>query len=72
MFFWVFARFLSTHLVENLPTLTVSGFIALAAIMAFFNGLVLSDMVTRNRRDFELRLNDISIEKRRLRKEAGL
>jgi glycosyltransferase involved in cell wall biosynthesis len=69
MFGWVFARFLNTHLVENMPTLIVSGFIALAAVLAFFVGLILSDMVTRNRREFELKLNDIHAEKMRLLKE---
>ena len=71
MFGWVFARFLNTHLVENMPTLIVSGFIALAAVLAFFVGLILSDMVTRNRREFELRLNEIHAEKKRLLKEQG-
>lgn len=71
MFGWVFARFLNTHLVENMPTLIVSGFIALAAVLAFFVGLILSDMVTRNRREFELRLNGIHAEKKRLLKEQG-
>lgn len=64
MFFWVFARFLGSGLVENMPTLIVSGFIELAAVQAFFTGLILSDMVTKNRRDFEIRLNDLSREKR--------
>jgi glycosyltransferase involved in cell wall biosynthesis len=45
-FGWVFARFLTTHLVENMPTLVVSGFTVLAAIQSFFSGLILSDMVT--------------------------
>ncbi len=71
MFGWVFARFLNTHLVENMPTLIVSGFIALAAVLAFFAGLILSDMVTKNRREFELKLNDIHAEKCRLMKEQG-
>ncbi|MCR4586639.1 MAG: glycosyltransferase family 2 protein [Lachnospiraceae bacterium] len=62
MFFWVFARFINTHLVENMPTLVVSGFIALGAMQAFFSGLILSDMVTRSRRDFELRLYRIRAE----------
>ena len=66
MFVWVFARFLNTHLVENMPTLIVSGFIALAAILAFFVGLILSDMVTKNRREFELRLNEIERQKKEL------
>ena len=62
MFFWVFARFINTHLVENMPTLVVSGFIALGAMQAFFSGLILSDMVTRSRRDFELLLYRIRAE----------
>ncbi|MCR5249990.1 MAG: glycosyltransferase family 2 protein [Lachnospiraceae bacterium] len=71
MFAWVFARFLNTHLVENMPTLIVSGFIALAAILAFFAGLILSDMVTKNRREFELRLNEIERKKREILEREG-
>lgn len=66
MFLWVFARFLNSHLVENMPTLVVSGFIALGALQAFFSGLILSDMVTKNRRDFERNLYEISARKREL------
>ena len=66
MFLWVFAKFLNTHLVENMPTLIVSGFIALAAIQSFFSGLILSDMVTKNRRNFEIELNHIHDRKRDL------
>lgn len=69
MFLWVFAKFLNTHLVENMPTLIVSGFIALAAIQSFFSGLILSDMVTKNRRNFEIELNHIHDRKRDLLKE---
>ncbi|MBR5419968.1 MAG: glycosyltransferase [Lachnospiraceae bacterium] len=71
MFGWVFARFLNTHLVENMPTLVVSGFMALAAIQAIFSGLILSDMVTKDRRDFELRLYGLSETKAANLKEAG-
>ncbi|MBR1470291.1 MAG: glycosyltransferase [Lachnospiraceae bacterium] len=66
MFLWVFARFLNSHLVENMPTLVVSGFIALGALQAFFSGLILSDMVTKNRREFERQLYEISDRKREL------
>ena len=66
MFLWVFAKFLNTHLVENMPTLVVSGFIALAAIQSFFSGLILSDMVTKNRRNFEIELNRIHDRKKDL------
>ncbi len=69
MFLWVFAKFLNTHLVENMPTLVVSGFIALAAIQSFFSGLILSDMVTKNRRNFEIELNHIHDRKRDLLQE---
>ncbi len=70
MFLWVFAKFLNTHLVENMPTLVVSGFIALAAIQSFFSGLILSDMVTKNRRNFEIELNHIHDRKRDLLEES--
>ncbi len=70
MFLWVFAKFLNTHLVENMPTLVVSGFIALAAIQSFFSGLILSDMVTKNRRSFETELNRIHDRKVDLLKES--
>lgn len=69
MFLWVFARFINTHLVENMPTLVVSGFIALGAMQAFFSGLILSDMVTRSRRDFELLLYRIRAEHIKKRNE---
>ena len=59
MFGWVFARFINSGLVENMPTLIVCGFIELAAVQAFFSGMILSDMVTKNRRDFEMNLNRI-------------
>jgi len=66
MFAWVFARFLYSGLVENMPTLIVCGFIELAAVQAFFSGMILSDMVTKNRRDFEMNLNRISDDKKKL------
>lgn len=66
MFIWVFARFLNSGLVENIPTLIVCGFIELAAVQAFFAGMILSDMVTKNRRDFEITLNEIHDRKSEL------
>ena len=64
MFVFVFARFLNSGLVENMPTLVVSGFIELGALQAFFSGMILSDMVTKSRRQFELTLNELSRIKR--------
>lgn len=64
MFIWVFARFLNSGLVENMPTLIVSGFIELAALQAFFAGMIMSDMVTKKRREFELNLIELNHKKR--------
>lgn len=66
MFIWVFARFLNSGLVENMPTLVVSGFIELAALQAFFAGMIMSDMVTKKRREFELNLIGLNRKKREI------
>ncbi len=52
----VLIRFLETHLVLQIPTLVVCGFVTLAAIQSFFAGLILSNMSENNRRDFEYQL----------------
>lgn len=48
--------FLTTHLVPNFPTLIVCCFVQLAAIQAFFTGLMLSNQAEKDRRDFEFQL----------------
>ena len=53
----VFIRFLETHLVLQIPTLVMCGFVALAALQSFFAGLILSNMSENNRRDFEYQLH---------------
>ncbi|MDE6412557.1 MAG: glycosyltransferase family 2 protein [Eubacterium sp.] len=52
----VFIEYLKTGLVPNFPTLIVCGFTALAAIQAFFSGLILETMKQKNRFDFEMQL----------------
>lgn len=52
----VFIEYLKTGLVPNFPTLIVCGFTALAAIQAFFSGLILETMKQKNRYDFEMQL----------------
>lgn len=49
----VFITFFQTGVVPRIPTLIVCGFVELAALQAFFTGLVLSNMTINNRRDFE-------------------
>ena len=66
MFIPVFYLFLITNRVDNFPTLIVSGFIALAAIISFFAGLILSTLVEKSRQDFEYKLCIIEMEWKRL------
>lgn len=56
LFVPIFIKFLNTGLVPNFPTLIVSGFVAMAAIMSFFVGLILATIVEKDRQAFEFRL----------------
>lgn len=60
LFVPIFIRYLKIGLVPNFPTLIVSGFIMLAAIISFFSGLILSAIVEKERREFEFRIQEIS------------
>lgn len=64
MFLPIFIEFLQTHLVNRFPTLIVSCFVELAAMQAFFSGMILSDIAKKNRRDFEFLLNHVHRQKR--------
>lgn len=55
----IFMNFLRTHQVPNIPTLVVCGFVMLAAIQAFFAGMILNAMKQRERQDFEWKLQQI-------------
>lgn len=59
LFLPILFRYIHTGLVPNFPTLIVSGFIALAAIVSFFSGLILSTIIEKERHDFEFRLQEI-------------
>ena len=56
----VFVVFLQTGTVPHFPTLIVCGFVALAAIQSFFSGMILQNMVRKNRQDFEMELHRIN------------
>ena len=53
----VLAEYLQTGLVNRFPTLIVCGFVALAAIISFFAGMVLDTIQQKNRQDFEMNLH---------------
>ena len=57
LFVPIFLEYLRIGLVPKFPTLIVSGFLALAAIQAFFSGMILSEIASKERREFEYRLN---------------
>ena len=52
-----------TGLVPHFPTLIVCGFSMLAAMQAFFSGLILKTMGQKNRQDFEMELQTIRIHR---------
>lgn len=52
-----------TGLVPHFPTLIVCGFAMLAAMQAFFSGLILKTMGQKNRQDFEMELQTIRIHR---------
>lgn len=54
----VFVEYFQTGLVPRLPSLVVSCFLTLSAILSFFCGLILDVMAQKNKQDFELRLNE--------------
>ena len=60
----IVATYFATGLVPRFPTLIVCGFIVLAAIQSFFNGMMLDVTVAKDRRDFEYRLNRVNSEKK--------
>lgn len=66
----VLIAFLETGMVDKFPTLIVCGFVELAAIQSIFAGLILHNLGVKERRDFELHLNDIQdrYEEKRIKK----
>ncbi len=52
----VLIPFWQTGMVDRFPTLIVCGFVVIAALLSFFNGLVLDAITQKERREFEFRL----------------
>ena len=58
----VFVEYLQTGLVLKFPILIVCGFVCLAAIQSFFAGMILNNIVQRDRKNFEMDLNRVYAE----------
>lgn len=69
LFVPVFVTYLQIGVVPKMPTLIVSGFIVLAAIQSFFSGMILQTITQKNKQDFEMELQKISLAKKRLQKK---
>lgn len=65
----VLVPFWQTGLVERFPTLIVCGFVAIAALLSFFNGMVLDAIMQQERREYEFRLILVHDMERRARGE---
>lgn len=56
----VFIEYFETGMVPRFPTLIVSGFLAVIAVLTFFAGLILSEMTLKDKKDFEYRYNQVA------------
>ena len=56
LFIPILIEFLNTGIVLRFPTLFVSVFLMLAAILSFFSGLILDTVTNNARKDFEFKL----------------
>ena len=63
----VLIPFLQTGMVDRFPTLIVCGFVIVAAMLSFFNGLVLDAIMQKERREFEFRLMLVHDMERRIK-----
>ena len=53
----IIITYLESGLVPRFPTLIVSGFIAMTALLLFFAGVILNTMISKDRQEFEFRLH---------------
>ena len=52
----VFIEYWQTGLVPRFPTLIACGFVMLTAIFLFISGLILQNLLTQDKREFEFKL----------------
>ena len=56
----ILAQYLAVGTVTRMPTLIACGFLALAALICWFSGIVLSTLVSQNRQNYEFNLHAAS------------
>lgn len=62
----VLMEYSRTGMVERFPTLIVCGFVMIAAIQFFVTGVILENLRMKDRKNFEMELQQIENEKKRL------
>ncbi|MCR5143824.1 MAG: glycosyltransferase family 2 protein [Lachnospiraceae bacterium] len=62
----VLMDYATTGLVDRFPTLIVCGFVFMTAIISFFSGTILQTIAHKNRQDFEMELQRVSDEYKRI------
>lgn len=68
LFIPVFRSYLITGLVLRMPTLIVSGFFVMGALLSLFGGLILDNIKNQSRRDFEFKLQQANEMKKKVTK----
>ena len=66
LFVPVFGEYLATGLVPRIPTLIVSGFLVIAALISLFSGLILHMIAQKDKSDFEFHIYMAENERKRL------
>ncbi len=67
----IFITFVRDGIVPRIPTLVVCGFTVIAAIQAYFSGMILSTIIQKNKQDFELHLIDAENTFKALKEELN-
>jgi glycosyltransferase involved in cell wall biosynthesis len=68
----VIVAFVQTGIVERFPTLIVCGFSYIAALMSLFSGVVLGTISWKNRQDFEMQLQRVAEDEKRIIRQEKL
>lgn len=61
----VLVPYIYTGVVAKFPTLIVCGFIVISALLSFFTGTVLQNLIEKEKREFEFRLQLIEQKEKR-------
>lgn len=66
----IWIRYLHLGTVPNFPTLIVCGFTMIAALQSLFTGMMLQNMIQKNRQDFEHNLQLVAMKKKELEQNS--